>query len=262
MIGGRWRGWNRSAVPRVEVSGGGQVILMPKLFFGRVRDLNSVAKPPVNLFLLKMAWGLCNWGGLVLSGGLSVLYLWSFWHFWHDFYDYFTWTLFRINSELFLCPHWYLSFSSISFNVVLISWTLGFQSSVVSSVRLHCLFLSPGPFLFYSAFLRAFPIVNVAFIPRCYCHLRSLLLNRFTLASSFWTLAGWSNQLFWLKLFSKLSDSNWLLLASDWIVLLVLRLWQSVLIIWLRRILQLTLSSPVSTLFSLQPFSVKLSWEN
>ena len=76
------------------------------------------------------------------------------------------------------------------------------------------------------------------------------LLTKITFSSSSWSLAGWSTQLFWLKLPSKLTDSIWLfsrpLNCSAWP--------QTTLEIcsnfWLLLIFWFILSSPMCTLFS------------
>lgn len=59
-----------------------------------------------------------------------------------------------------------------------------------------------------------------------------------TLSSSFWTMPGGLNELFWLKPFSKQTNPNHLLLASNWIALHVLKLTGN-LIFWLHLILKL-----------------------
>jgi hypothetical protein len=51
-------------------------------------------------------------------------------------------------------------------------------------------------------------------------HLIGLLLNKFTLSCSFWALAGWLNSAVLVQTPSELTDSNWLISASDRIAML------------------------------------------
>ena len=67
---------------------------------------------------------------------------------------------------------------------------------------------------------------------RCYYHLRDLLLHKFVLSSSSWTLTGWFNSAV-LSQTPIQADSGWLLLDFQWISELGLKLTLLFFILWL-----------------------------
>lgn len=87
----------------------------------------------------------------------------------------------------------------------------------------------------------------------CFC-LQAIMQNKVTLSSSFWTPAGWSTRLFWLK---TPLHSNGFNLACLFQVLLTCSAWPHTnsgnLIFYLVLILWLVLSLPISSSFSLKP---------